>query len=293
MRLLSPRDVADALGVSESSLKRWVDAGRLRATRTEGGHRRIELAEVLRFVRTSRIPVARPELLDLPEVAQARTHGDRLYDTLADGDAAAAQGWLKARYLEGATVADLADGPIRAAMHALGELWRHDPQGVFVEHRATVACLQAVAQLRALIPDPPAGAPVALGGAPAGDPYLLPTQLASLVLEEAGVRAVNLGPETPVSAFAQAIAQHRPQLVWISVTTAVAPGRARAYARWLAALPHTVTVIVGGQQAVTLAPLPPRVRRGAGMAELVDVARVLTRGRAPRANGARAPRRRT
>jgi len=40
MRQLSPRELAEALGVSESSLKRWVDAGKIAASRTEGGHRR-------------------------------------------------------------------------------------------------------------------------------------------------------------------------------------------------------------------------------------------------------------
>src|SRR5512139_3387042 len=203
MRLISPRYLAEALGVSESSLKRWVDAGKISAARTEGGHRRIELAEAVRFIRESGTPVARPELLDLPEVASAREHGDRLYDMLLAGDAVAVRGWLVARYLEGDTLAQIADGPIRSAMHALGDLWRHDAQGVFVEHRATAVCLQAVAQLRSMLAELPASAPLALGGAPAGDPYLLPSQLASMVLEEAGLRTVNLGPDTPLSAFEQ------------------------------------------------------------------------------------------
>ncbi|MBN8525321.1 MAG: helix-turn-helix domain-containing protein, partial [Planctomycetes bacterium] len=54
-RLLSPRDAARALGASESSLKRWVDAGELAARRTMGGHRRIPASEVLRFARAQGI----------------------------------------------------------------------------------------------------------------------------------------------------------------------------------------------------------------------------------------------
>jgi excisionase family DNA binding protein len=201
MRLISPRYLAEALGVSESSLKRWVDAGKLEAARTEGGHRRIALAEALRFIRETGTPVVKPELLDLPEVAASREHGDRLYDHLLAGDAPAVRGWLFARYLEGQTLAQLADGPIRTAMYALGDLWRHDPQGIFIEHRATAVVLQAVAQLRSMLAVAPANAPLALGGAPSGDPYLLPSQLACMVVEEAGLRAVNLGPETPVDAL--------------------------------------------------------------------------------------------
>lgn len=269
MRLISPRYLAAALGVSESSLKRWVDAGKISAARTEGGHRRIELAEAVRFIRESGTPVQRPELLDLPEVAAAG--GDRLYDHLLAGDTPAVRGWLFARYLEGQTLAQIADGPIKSAMHALGDLWRHDPQGIFVEHRATAIMLQTVAQLRSMVTEVPANAPLALGGAPAGDPYLLPTQLASTVLEEAGLRTINIGPETPADAFEQAVLAHKPKLVWLSVSTALAPARARTYTRWLESLPSSITIAIGGQEAATLA-VPARAHRLATLEQLAELA---------------------
>lgn len=277
--MISPRYLAEALGVSESSLKRWVDAGKITAARTDGGHRRIELAEALRFIRETGTPVRKPELLDLPEVAHAGEPGDRLYDHLVAGDSAAARGWLFARYLEGSSIAELADGPVRMAMHALGDLWRHDPHGVFIEHRATAAILQTIAQLRSMVAEVRETAPLALGGAPSGDPYLVPSQLASIVLEEAGMRTVNLGPDTPVAAFEHAVAQHRPKLVWLSVSTALAAGRARVIARWLESLPASITVVVGGQQAATLSNLPARVKRGVSLAELADAGHAIVKRR--------------
>jgi excisionase family DNA binding protein len=280
MRLISPRYLADALGVSESSLKRWIDAGKITAARTEGGHRRIELSEALRFIRESGTPVVKPELLDMPEVASARDHGDRLYDHLIAGDAVSVRGWLFARYLEGNTIAQISDGPLRSAMHALGDLWRHDPQGVFVEHRATAVVLQAMAQLRSMLAELPASAPLAIGGAPSGDPYLLPSQLASMVIEEVGVRAVNLGPDTPIAAFEHAVAAQRPKLVWLSITTALTSGRARAITRWLESVPSSVTLVIGGQQSSTLSSLPPRAKRVTSMDELGEIAAELKRGRA-------------
>ena len=48
-RFLSPRQLAVAIGVSESSLKRWADDGRLAVERTAGGHRRIPLPEAVRW----------------------------------------------------------------------------------------------------------------------------------------------------------------------------------------------------------------------------------------------------
>ena len=52
--------------MSESSLKRWADGGRLRFSRTAGGHRRFSIAEAVRFVREAGLPVRDPAGLGLP-----------------------------------------------------------------------------------------------------------------------------------------------------------------------------------------------------------------------------------
>jgi MerR family transcriptional regulator, light-induced transcriptional regulator len=268
--MMSTRELADALGASESTLKRWIDSGRIAGLRTEGGHRRVPLTEAVRFIRDRRAPVARPELLDLPEISSHRARGEQLVTYLLEGDSAAARGFLAARYLEGARIAELADGPIRDAMHTLGELWRHDDGGIFIEHRATDICLHAVSLLRMVLPSVPATAAIAIGGAPAGDPYLLPSLLASLTVAEAGMTAVNLGPDTPRAAFDAAIARHRPKLLWLSVSAALATARARELVTWLDHVPETIAVVVGGQHAHTVDRLPPRCRRATSMAQLAD-----------------------
>ncbi|MHC4811387.1 MAG: excisionase family DNA-binding protein, partial [Planctomycetota bacterium] len=66
--LLSPRELAAAIGVSESTLKRWTDDGLINATRTAGGHRRIPLAEAIRFVRATRTRVVNPTILQLGDL---------------------------------------------------------------------------------------------------------------------------------------------------------------------------------------------------------------------------------
>ncbi|HEY4058542.1 MAG TPA: helix-turn-helix domain-containing protein [Kofleriaceae bacterium] len=301
MTLLSPRQVATALGVSESSLKRWVDAGRLVATKTEGGHRKISVAEALRFVRENNAPLARPELLELPagttvSDAPSTTRGDapsmtrgdasirtvdattsepELLSILLRGDATAARAWLLGRYLDGASIAELADGPIRTAMHALGELWRHDQAGIFVEHRGTDCCLQAVAHLRTLVEqsrDLRSVATdarrtkrlprVAVGGAPEDDPYVLPSFLAATVAASVGMRAVNLGPTTPVHAFEAAIVEHRPSLVWLSMSTPVSSTRIGELAALVARVPTTTIVALGGRASTAV--LNARVHGGYG-----------------------------
>ena len=274
MRLLSPRELADALGVSESSLKRWVDSGRLVAARTEGGHRRISLPEAVRFIRETGAPVARPELLDLPEVAIAQTRAlssNTLLHYLLDGDHVAARGWMMARYLAGQAIADICDGAISEAMHHIGELWRHDGDGIFIEHRATDTCLQAINYVRTLF-EPNVEALVAVGAAPEHDPYILGSLIAATVIASSGLRAINLGANTPLSALDHAIARHQPRLVWLSVSSPIAPAKAREIARWCDAQPPTILVAIGGRQSAAIAVSSPNTRMVGSMTELARVA---------------------
>ena len=49
MALVTVRAAAERLGVGYSTLKRWILTGRVRTTRTEGGHHRISDAEIDRL----------------------------------------------------------------------------------------------------------------------------------------------------------------------------------------------------------------------------------------------------
>lgn len=49
MRLLTVRTAATRLGVGYSTLKQWIFKGRVRTTRTEGGHHRISETEIERL----------------------------------------------------------------------------------------------------------------------------------------------------------------------------------------------------------------------------------------------------
>lgn len=280
-RLLSPRDLAEAIGASESSLKRWADAGKLQVSRTEGGHRRIPIAEAVRFIRATGATVVRPELLGLTDVpaAQDLSGDDVLFHHLHAGNGREARGLLLGRYLAGESVAALADGPIRTAMTRIGELWQHDPRGVFVEHRATDCCIQAITAMRALI-EVPAGAPVAVGGAPTGDPYLIPSILAATALAAEGMAAINLGPETPIASLRHAIAAHQPTLVWLASSSPVAtPVVAEVAALARALREDGRTLVIGGRHRGELAEARAAVMV-ATMGELVAFARGLVTARA-------------
>lgn len=52
--LLTPGEVAELFGVDPKTVSRWADAGKLRAQRTLGGHRRYRAEEVERLLASAR-----------------------------------------------------------------------------------------------------------------------------------------------------------------------------------------------------------------------------------------------
>lgn len=248
--LLTTRELATAIGVSESSVKRWADDGTLRASRTAGGHRRIAVADAVRFIRRSGATVVRPHLLGLStagrEDLEPGDGGDTLCRWLRQGDAARVSGFLQALYLDDADVAHLLDGPVRQALERLGDVC--DGDGIFREHRAIDLVLQALRELVPLLPKPADEAPVALGGAVRDDPHLVPTLGVSLVLAEAGYRAVNLGPNTPAAALVAGARDLSARVVWVSVSSAPAKGLAATWRELLAGLPDDTVLVVGGRE---------------------------------------------
>jgi excisionase family DNA binding protein len=58
--LLTSHEVGDLLQVNPSSVKKWVNDGRIAAFRTPGGHRRIRVADLVDFLRRHAMPIPRP-----------------------------------------------------------------------------------------------------------------------------------------------------------------------------------------------------------------------------------------
>jgi excisionase family DNA binding protein len=283
MRDLSPRDLARSLGVSESSVKRWVDDGALSAMRTAGGHRRIALAEAVRFVRHTGASVVRPDLIvgagtgasvARCDAAAQQDLGEQLFALLEQDDAPAARALLLALYVSGWPVAALCDGPMRVALERIGTLWQHGPAGIVVEHRATDTCLRALAEMRTLVTPPAAGAPAALGAAPSGDPYLLPSLMAAAVLADIGFRDHNLGPEVPLAVLGEAAERYRPRIVWLAMSVPQDDARFTESVVELAGRLERsgATLILGGRGVPSLRPTAGALRIHS-MTELAAFAR--------------------
>lgn len=223
-QVFSPKQVASAIGASESSVKRWCDRGILPSIKTAGGHRRLPIAGVLEFVRSENHQLAKPEVLGLPENVGSGTEslGKAELDfkaALLDGDYDVARQIMLDLFLAQHSVATIFDKVFGSAMKLIGDGWCDGNVEVYQERMGCEIASRLMYELRSMVKLPQAEAPMALGGSPENDPYTMPTRMVELVLAEAGWNAMSLGANIPFSSMVRAIEMHSPRLFWLSVSS--------------------------------------------------------------------------
>ncbi len=220
-KLFSPKQVARAIQVSESSVKRWCDKGDLEVHYTAGGHRKIPISSLVEFLRKTGQPLPHPELLGLPKLS-GQAHNDMqgaadlLAEALISGQELRSRQLVLELYMAEHSLTKIFDRVIAPAMVRIGEEWQCGDVQIFQERRGCEIILQAMQELRTLIPLPAPSSPVAIGGTIAGDYYRLPTAMVEMVLREAHWHACSLGDNLPLKTLERAIEQYRPRLFWLS-----------------------------------------------------------------------------
>lgn len=256
--LVSPKQVARAIGVSESSLKRWCDQGLIPMTRTPGGHRKLPISGVLGFLKERGHQLVEPELLGLPPTTTGA--GGR---TLARGRVELIEAFLEGAedlslqivmdlYLARHSICTICDEVLAGAFHEIGDRWQCGTAEVYQERRGCEICLRILHELEQALPPVGDGAPIAIGGTTEADPYHLATTMAELVLRENGWRATSLGNMLPTATILQAMEDIRPRLVWISIShVADEPALIRATEELHAAATRLGAALAVGGRAIT------------------------------------------
>jgi methanogenic corrinoid protein MtbC1 len=221
-QLVSPKQVARAIGVSESSLKRWCDQGLIKTVRTAGGHRKMDIAEVVRYVREQNHELVSPEILGLPPASEhasaGLTHGGaRLVNALLAGDELIARQIVFDLYLAKHSRSVIFDEVIAAAFREIGDRWECHDADVYQERRACEIALRVLFDLRR-VQEVPERKWLATGGTIEGDLYSLPSAMADLVLRDCGFYATSLGTSIPFASLVKAVHETKPKLFWLSVS---------------------------------------------------------------------------
>ncbi|MCY2965664.1 MAG: B12-binding domain-containing protein [Planctomycetota bacterium] len=219
---VTPKQVARAIDVSESSVKRWCDRGIIPSSKTAGGHRRIPICAVLSYLRESHQLIVSPEILGLPATSgqtdwvncRAR---DCLSQALLTGDEERCRQILFDIWLAGQPISTICDEVIAESFQQIGHRWESHDVDVYQERRACEIMARVLYEFRQGTPpgDPSAHA---LGGTIPEDQYVLPTTMVELVLQSCGWNARSIGNSVPFESMARAIRDLRPRIFWVSIS---------------------------------------------------------------------------
>ena len=254
-KLLSPKQVAEAIGASESSLKRWCDQGLITTVRTAGGHRRILVQEVLRFVREQNYAVVEPHILSMPATTDRKARriegsAERLTEALLSNNELACQAIVFDLFLAGESVSRIFDEVVATAFRSIGDKWECHQAEIYQERSSCQIMIRLLHELRSR-QVAPAPKYVALGATIAGDQYVLPVTMAEIVLRSVDWDARLLGTSIPFDSMVKAVQAHCPALVWLSVSfIADEADFVHGFHRLSAAASKTRTAIVVGGRAL-------------------------------------------
>ena len=220
---LSPKKLGQAMGVSESTIKRWIDEGAIQATKTPGGHRRVSVLDALAFIRDGGYSIENPELLGLEQVNALGGQidamlqgGASLVSALREGNAGQVQGLITSMYLDGRSIVQICDGPILNSLNELNVREHDGPTGIFMERRAIELVIAALYQVKNLLKTVPQSAPMAVGAGVEGDPDFLRSMMTSITLASQEWRTLNLGSNLPLDTLYVASEHLNARLVWLS-----------------------------------------------------------------------------
>ncbi len=255
-KLLSPKQVAEAIGASESSLKRWCDQGLISTVKTAGGHRRIPVQEALRFVREQNHAVVEPHILSMPATTDRRARriegsAERLTEALLSNNELACHAIVFDLFLAGESVSRIFDDVVATAFRSIGDKWECHEVEIYQERSSCQIMIRLLHELRSRQVAPVPGY-VALGATIEGDQYVLPVTMAEIVLRSVDWDARLLGTSIPFDSMEKAVETHSPALIWLSVSFIADKAEfVQGFHRLSAAAAETRTAIVVGGRALT------------------------------------------
>lgn len=242
----SPPELARMLSVHESTVKRWIDKGLLKATRTPGGHRRVSAEDIQQFMRTQ--SVARTSSYVLARAAREKDSPERslrYYNLHVAYKKHEARTHLISLYLSLGSVREVLEAVVLPALVEIGLAWHRGDIDIADEHRMTFLMRGDLHALESLIPEPSADANTALLACVPGDNHELSLQLLSVLLKECGWRSVVLGINVPAQEVIR-VACNTP-IATILLTKLFHAHDTRSYVHNVRShVPTTVPILCGG-----------------------------------------------
>ncbi len=247
MKLVSTRQAATLLGVHESSIKRWCNSEELPCSHTAGGHRRIDLADVLTYARSQNLrcallPFGTDALLvwnganELRLGRNADVLAVKMKDWLLHADGEKLSGLMQlCRSLE-IPYARMFDRLVARVMEEIGEAWAREAFEIGDEHRISESLTDILYSLMSsMLPTstPHNGHRVhtAIVGCGPQEDHAAGAMMVRILLMDRGWKVVYLGRNVPEEDLVLYQRRHRAELVAVSMSSDRTAGEVREFVR--------------------------------------------------------------
>jgi MerR family transcriptional regulator, light-induced transcriptional regulator len=229
MTYLSTQEVARMIAVTETTVKRWADEGKIPCHKTLGGHRKFVLKDILTFAEQHAYPLMggavpplskrQGEILEF-SVQTKNYHkiAQLLYDEALQGDKQGLYELLSYLCKNRIAFATLADEVIRPAMVQIGERWQEGRLETNQEHLASNALLEGLVRLNSQLHRKPANGLSAVCACAEGDYHEIGVRMLAYALEAEGWNIHYLGANTPFDTLGSFIKKKTPELICVSAT---------------------------------------------------------------------------
>lgn len=227
--LLSTHEVARLLNVTETTIKRWADEGRLPCSKTLGGHRKFEMENIIKFAEKNGIalsgvlppPMTTSQLEQLQLGIVTRNYkkiADVLFEEIVQSDREGVTDLFLYLLKHHIPFYIIADEIVRPALTKIGDLWEKGEISVHEEHIASQTVTEALIRIA---PDihrkPPNGFAVAFA-CMEGELHDIGLRTLAYSFESEGWKIHYIGPNTPTDSIISFVKGLKPELVAVSFT---------------------------------------------------------------------------
>jgi excisionase family DNA binding protein len=278
MDIISTKAVAEVLGVSEATVKRWSDAGTLRCFRTPGGHRKFRLRDVKAFL-SDRDDNGIVEPRITPPSKDLSDHQRSARAMALAGDVDGLVSLVAQERLQGSSLARTFDRVFAPAMADIGEGWAEGRLSAAQEHIASAAVGDMLARVRPLIERTSRlERGRALCACLGGEQHDLAVRMVALVLAAEGYRTALLGANVPAGDLALMIAAEPPALLAVSASAHADAEALRGDLAVVAsaAAASRTRLILGGAGFGNITNLPGNVTRYGSLEDIAATAQAAT-----------------
>ena len=199
-RLMSTGDVAEVLGVSEATVKRWADAGTLNCIRTPGGHRKFRLRDIAMHLASRRSAGSG----STPPPSEGERDIEEMVSALLVGDVEKVVGAIAAARLQRSSIATIADSVLHPAFERVKQACGAGRCETFHLHIAVNSLIEVAARQRPTLRVPGSTRGRVVAAPLPGESYDVLARFASLVGVESGFDAYVLGAGLPPTSVSRA-----------------------------------------------------------------------------------------